>query len=107
MPVDFNKVDAALFALERYLNEIVHENGRYLDHAEYFHELLRHLRVTIAQNSQPPRDEKGLGTTIIREPLKNPRRPNDKGKMSNETRLKLSRKLKAYWRNRRKKGKSK
>lgn len=102
MPVDFNRVDAALFAIEKYFNAIVNDNGRHADHAEYFLDLTHNLRCTIANQAK-------LGDVVQAEPPLYPvkQRPADKGMMSDRTRQILSRKMKAYWRRRKKAEKGK
>ena len=121
MAVNFKKLDAALFAIQGYLKEVSENNGPYLDHAEWYLQLVRNLRTTVtyecelAENSRlqkgpipspflkpkprakrkaksDPRPKPKLKPKL--EPKPKPKRAVNAGKMFKEQRRKVPLKIK-------------
>jgi hypothetical protein len=122
MAIEFNKVDAALFAIEGFISRLITHNDNQ-DHADYYLSMVRSLRGSMARDRfdevvlgkkedvsiqqgirpgpshriQPP---KHFNLPLI--PQGKKKRAGDKGQMSKKQRADISQKMKAYWRKRRK-----
>ena len=117
MAVDYKKLDAALFAIEKYLYSVMENNGNYLDHAEFFQDMVRNLRQTVAVEStidcetySPEELESGMDRTVRGmvhnlSAINKNGRSGDKGKMNSRNRSKISRAMKLSWKKRKAKQK--
>lgn len=113
MAVEFNKVDAALFAIEGFISRLLSHNDN-LSHADYYLSMTRHLRGSIAWNildeaAQAKRKDASIqqklrtGPDHRIQPLVRiipsgkKKRPADKGQMSLRQRQAISKKMKTFW----------
>ena len=107
MSVDFKKLDAALFALEGFISRLL-THGDNLEHTEYYLTMIRSVRGSISHDlgfSHKESDDvteqrlRGMPDAITSQPIK--KRAKDKGQMSTKQRRDISKKMKAYWKKRR------